>query len=151
VRRRFVFAAYWLGTVMVGAASFAGSAAADGVFHTERIELSGLGGAPGGGMVVDIHANGPNVYAHEIYVLNHAVAGTYQVFPTLFPTSLNCTGPSASIPTATIATNAEGNGRADAKFTPEDVGALRGTTLSIRWTVTGPATYVTDCTVVTLD
>jgi hypothetical protein len=133
------------------AAAFAGTAAADRVYHTERLELSGVGGAPGGGMVVNIHPNGPNVYAHEIYTLRHAVPGTYQVFLNLFPTSLNCTGPSAALPTATITTNAIGNGWADVKFTPEDVGALRGMTLSISWSVVGPATYVTACTVVTLD
>lgn len=133
------------------AAAFAGTAAADQVYHTERLELSGVGGAPGGGMVVNIHPNGPNVYAHEIYTLRHAVPGTYQVFLNLFPTSLNCTGPSGALPTATITTNAIGNGWADVKFTPEDVGALRGMTFSISWSVVGPATYVTACTVVTLD
>jgi hypothetical protein len=133
------------------AAAFAGTAAADRVYHTERLELSGVSGAPGGGMVVNIHPNGPNVYAHEIYTLRHAVPGTYQVFLNLFPTSLNCTGPSAALPTATITTNAIGNGWADVKFTPEDVGALRGMTFSISWSVVGPATYVTACTVVTLD
>jgi hypothetical protein len=133
------------------AAAFAGTAAADRVYHTERLELSGVGGAPGGGMVVNIHPNGPNVYAHEIYTLRHAVPGTYQVFLNLFPTSLNCTGLSAALPTATITTNAIGNGWADVKFTPEDVGPLRGMTFSISWSVVGPATYVTACTVVTLD
>jgi hypothetical protein len=133
------------------AAAFTGTAAADRVYHTERLELSGVGGAPGGGMVVNIHPNGPNVYAHEIYTLRHAVPGTYQVFLNLFPTSLNCTGPSAALPTATITTNAIGNGWADVKFTPEDVGALRGMTFSISWSVVGPATYVTACTVVSLD
>ena len=37
------------------------------------------------------------------------------------------------------------------KFTPGDAAGIRGLTLSINWTVTGQATYVTDCTVVTLD
>ena len=133
------------------AATFAGAAAADRVYHTERLELSGVGGAPGGGMVVNLHPNGPNVYAHEVYTLSDAVPGTYQVFLNVFPTSLNCMGLSAALPTATITTNAIGNGRADVKFTPEDVGALRGMTFSISWTVAGPATYVTACTVVTLD
>jgi len=140
-----------LGLAAAAGATFATTASADPVYHTERLELSGVGGAPGGGMVVNIHANGPNVYAHEVYVLRHAVPGTYQVSLTLHPTSLDCTGPGMELPTATIETNAEGNGRADVKFTPADVGGLRGTTVSISWSVTGPATYVTDCTVVTLD
>ena len=135
----------------VWAAAFVGTAAADRVYHTERLELSGVGGAPGGGMVVNIHPNGANVYAHEIYTLRHAVPGTYQVSLNLFPTSLNCTGPTAALPTATITTNAVGNGWADVKFTPADVGAFQGMTFSISWTVAGPATYVTACTVATLD
>jgi hypothetical protein len=132
-------------------AAFVGTAAADRVYHTEHLELNGVGGAPGGGMVVNIHPNGPIVYAHEIYTLRKAVPGTYQVVLNLFPTSLNCTGSSIAIPTATITTNASGNGQADVKFTPADAAALRGMTLSIKWTVAGPATYVTTCTVVTLD
>ena len=102
-------------------------------------------------MVVNIHPNGPSVYAHEIYTLRKAVPGTYQVVLNLFPTSLNCAGSSTAIPTATITTNASGNGQADVKFTPADAAALRGMTISIKWTVAGPAMYVTTCTVVTLD
>ena len=149
MRKRFRFAVFWLGTA-AAAATFAATAVADRVYHTERLELTGVGGAPGGGMVVNVHANGPNVYAHEIYVLRHAVPGMYQVVLTVFP-SQDCTGTSMPIPTAMIETNATGNGRADVKFTPEDVAPFRGTTVSIIWTATGPATYVTDCTAVTLD
>ena len=145
--RRF----FSLTLVAVLAAAVAAAASADSAYHTERLELRGLNGAPGGGMVVNVHPNGPTVYAHEIYVLRDAVAGTYQVELHIFPTSLNCSGGSAVIPTATIETNANGNGRADVKFTPADAAGIRGLTLSINWTVTGSATYVTDCTVVTLD
>jgi hypothetical protein len=137
--------------VAVLAACVTAAASADSAYHTERLELRGLNGAPGGGMVVNVHPNGPTVYAHEIYVLRDAVPGAYQVELHIFPTSLNCSGGSAVILTATIETNANGNGEADVKFTPEDAAGIRGLTLSINWTVTGPATYVTDCTVVTLD
>jgi hypothetical protein len=133
------------------AAVCGGTAAADSAYHTEQVDLTGVGGAPGGGMVVNIHTNGPNVYAHEIYTLQHAVPGTYQVFLNLFLTSLNCTGPTVALPTATLTTNSTGTGQADMKFTPEDAAELRGTTFSISWTVAGPATYVTACTIVTLD
>src|SRR5205814_2022577 len=102
-------------------------------------------------MLVNIHANGPIVYSHEIYVLRHVVPGTYTATLMLSPFSLDCSGPTFSIPITTIETNAEGNGRADAKATPEDVDGLRGATVSIRWSVTGPAEYVTGCTVVTMD
>jgi hypothetical protein len=133
------------------AATLATAASADRAYHTERLELRGLNGAPGGGMVVNIHPDGGIVYAHEIYVLSGALAGTYQVTLNVFPGSLDCTGASIAIATATLETNAEGNGRADVKFTPSDVAGLRGMTFSINWTVSGPATYVTDCTIVTLD
>jgi hypothetical protein len=133
------------------AAAFVGTAIADQVYHTQRLELNGVGGAPGGGMVVNIHPNGPNVYAHEIYTLSHAVPGTYQVSLNLFLTSLDCTGATAALPTAMLTTNAAGNGRADVKFTPEDAAAIRHMTFSISWTLAGPATYATACTVVTLD
>jgi hypothetical protein len=140
-----------LAAAMLVAAALAGTAAADAVYHTERLELVGLAGAPGGGMVVNVHTNGPQVYAHEIYALRGAVPGTYQVILNVFPTSLDCTGMSLAVPTATLETNARGNGQADVKFTPEDVTAFRGMTFSLSWTVTGPATYVTGCTVVVLD
>jgi hypothetical protein len=135
----------------LAAAALAGTAAADAVYQTERLELSGVAGAPGGGMVVNVHANGPEVYAHEIYTLRQAVPGTYQVTLNIF-TSPDCTGTALLVvPTATLETNALGNGRADVKFTPEDAAGLRGMTFSLSWTVTGPATYVTHCTVVVLD
>jgi hypothetical protein len=147
-RMRTVLALVLAASLALG---LAGSAAADEVFHTERLALQGVSGAPGGGMVVDVHANGPNVYTHEIYSLSQAVPGTYQVFANLYPASLDCSGTRLMLPTAKITTNAVGNGLADVFFTPEMVGALRGSTLSISWTVTGPATYVTSCTIVTLD
>jgi hypothetical protein len=140
-----------LAAVTLAAAALAGTAAADAVYHSERLDLKGLGGAPGGGMVVNVHTNGPQVYAHEIYTLRQAVPGTYQVILNVFPTSLDCTGMALAVPTATLETNARGNGRADVKFTPEDVAGFRGMTFSLSWTVTGPATYVTSCTVVVLD
>jgi hypothetical protein len=133
------------------AAVFVGTATADRAYHTEYLPLSGVAGAPGGGAVVNIHTNGLQVYAHEIYTLRHAVPGTYQVSLNVFPTSMNCTGAAFAVPTATISTNAIGNGLADFKFTPADVAAFRGMTFSINWTVVGPATYRTDCTVVALD
>jgi hypothetical protein len=137
--------------VTLAAAALAGTASADAVYHSERLDLKGVAGAPGGGMVVNVHTNGPQVYAHEIYTLRQAVPGTYQMILNVFPTSLGCTGMALAVPTATLETNARGNGRADLKFTPEDVTGFRGMTFSLSWTVTGPATYVTSCTVVVLD
>jgi hypothetical protein len=133
------------------AAVMPGTAAADRVYHTKRPQLTAVGGAPGGGTVVNIHTNGPQLYAHELYTLIDAVPGTYQVFVNLSPTSLDCTGPTFTVPTAMITTSPSGNGQADATFTPEDVAAFRGMTFSLSWTVTGPATYVSGCTVTMLD
>jgi hypothetical protein len=137
--------------VAVTAAALTANAVADSAYHTEHLALTGLAGAPGGGSVVNIHTNGPTIYAHEIYTLRHVVPGTYQVVLNLFPTSRDCTGPTVPVPTTSITTNAVGNGQGDATFTPEDAAELRGQTFSINWTVTGPATYVSGCTVVVLD
>ena len=140
-----------LAAATLTAAVFAGMAGADAVYHTDQLELHGVAGAPGSGSVVNIHANGPNVFAHEIYTLRQALSGTYEVSIHIFAASLDCSGAPLSFPTATLTTNLQGNGRADVKFTPADAADLSGLTVSIRWTVTGPATYVTECTVVTLD
>lgn len=136
----------------VGALLLPASASADRVYHSEHLPLVSASGVQHG-FVQNIHPNGPQVYAHEIYTLRHAVPGTYQVSLNVFPTSLNCTVTESTfaLQTATLETNAVGNGRAEVKFAPEDVASLRGMTLSISWTVTGPATYVTGCTVVELD
>jgi hypothetical protein len=140
-----------IAVVVVAAITVATSALADAVYHTAQVPLQPVGSAPGGGMVLNIHANGPTVYAHEIYLLKHAAPGSYQVSIHLYPTSQNCTGSALTLPTATLDTNAVGNGRADVKFTPADAAAIRGLTLSAYWTVEGPASYTTQCSVITLD
>ena len=73
---------------------------------------------------------------------------TYQVILNLF---LTCAGSPVAFPTATPTTNALGYGQADVKFTPEDAADLRRLDVSVNWTVVGPATYVSPCTVVVLD
>ena len=142
--------------VLAGAAialAVPATAGADAAYHTERLPLHGLAGATGGGMVVNVHANGPNVYAHEIYTLRHALPGTYQVTLHIFPAAAGCTGaPLLELPTAQLTTNGAGNARADVVFTPADADGLRGATYTIRWTLgSADATYATDCTTVTLD
>lgn len=130
---------------------FTTSASADAVYHTAQVPLLAVGNAPGGGMVMNIHANGPTVYAHEVYLLKHAAPGSYQVMIHIYPTSQNCTGSVVALPTATLDTNAVGNGKADVKFTPADAEELRGLTVSAIWTVEGPADYKTQCSIITLD
>ena len=48
-------------------------AAGDAVYHSQHIGLHPVGGALlHSGFVENIHPNGPQVYAHEVYVLNGA-------------------------------------------------------------------------------
>jgi hypothetical protein len=138
-------------TTVLVAGVLAASAAADAVYHATRIPLHGIEDAPGGGTVVNIHANGPVVYAHEVYLLDGAEPGSYQVMIHIYPASQDCTGEALNLPTAALETNAAGNGQADVKFTPADADGLRGLTVSAFWTAEGPASYTTDCSIITLD
>jgi hypothetical protein len=129
---------------------------ADSVYHSERLTLEPVGGAAGWGSVVNIHPNGPQVFAHERYALVDASPEiTYQVWLLIYASNLSCSGaPTVAIPTAGITTNAAGNGTAQFFLAPEDVPAfLRNQTFSINWEVTSGATltHETRCTVVTLD
>ncbi len=48
-----------------------GTALADQVYHTQQIALAPVGGAPlRTGFVVNVHADGPRVFALERYALN---------------------------------------------------------------------------------
>ena len=52
-------------------------ASADQTFHTQRIPLSPVADAPlKSGAVIDIHTQGPTIYAQERYVLIGAEADT---------------------------------------------------------------------------
>lgn len=131
------------------------SVRADAVYHTERLTLDPVGGASGSGMVVNIHPNGPEVYAIEQYQLSGAdPEATYQVWLHLYIGQADCDGSAAaSLPTAEIETNVAGNGTGQLVLTPEAVEGLRGMSFPINWTVTqeGVLTHTTDCTIVTLD
>ena len=156
-------AARWL--LGVGAAAVAvlvtgtGPAAADATYHTERLPFAAVGGAPlQAGAVVNAHANGPNVYAHEQYTLVGAQPATaYQVLLLVDVASPTCATatPALTLPTKVLTTNAAGNGTASAVFTPADAAGLRGLTVGGRWQVTlatgGPVLYQTACTAITLD
>jgi hypothetical protein len=132
-------------------------ARADAVYHSRHIQLLPTGTTPlRSGFVENIHANGPNVFAHEIYLLNGAQPNTtYQVGLDIFAFDPSCTGaPTAVVPTATITTNAAGNGRGEAVFRPADVPAvLRNATHGIIWTVSDASGVVfsSGCELVTLD
>jgi hypothetical protein len=132
-----------------------GTALADSVYHTEILQLEPQNGATGSGTVVNIHPNGPNVFAHERYSLVDADPNaSYAVFLRIFLESRDCSGSVISLNTAQLDTNGAGNGTAAAVLTPENVAGLRGMTFSINWHVVGARAgpyYATRCTVVTLD
>jgi len=137
--------------VMTGAVS----ARADGLYHSQHIALSPIGDAPlRSGYVENIHANGPNVYAHEQYVVNGAEPNsTYQVVLLVFPLDTTCSGAPVTIPTALITTNAAGNGNTYHVFTPADAEGLHGLTVGGTWILTNgnTAEYTTSCATIHLD
>jgi hypothetical protein len=134
------------------------AALADEVYHSSHIALFPTGDTPlRSGFVENIHVNGPNIFAHEIYVLNGAQPeATYQVALNVFAFDPTCTGTAAAVvPTASITTNVAGNGRADAVLRPSDVPAvLRNATHGVIWTISdasGAIIFSSGCEVVTLD
>jgi len=136
--------------------ALAPGAVADKVYHSEHMRLEPVGSAPlAKGFVENIHADGPSVYAHEIYVLNHASPDTsYEVHLLAYPFDPACEGAPADFGFTTLTTNGAGNGRASRLIRPADVPAeLRDATHGIRWEVRsgGATVYATDCTAVTLD
>jgi hypothetical protein len=161
MRSKFSVAAALVAALTAGLAAviaLSGPAArADQVYHSQHIALNPVGDEPlRSGFVENIHANGPTIFAHEIYVLNGAEpAVTYQVTLNIFVGDPTCAGSSSVvIPTAAITTNAAGNGQGDAVFRPSDVPAfLRHSTVGAIWTVSDGSVveYSTGCQVVTLD
>jgi hypothetical protein len=151
--KRIAAGAAFLGLALLATASVA---TADQVYRTEHLPLSPVGDAPlKSGFVNNIHPNGPQVYAKEVYSLKGAEPNAeYTVMLHGYLGSTACEGTAdLEIPTAVLTTNVAGNGKASIKFTPDDVEELRGLTIGVRWTVNdanGPA-YETACTTVVLD
>jgi hypothetical protein len=143
--------------VLAGIAAIVGvaSAYADSAYHSGHIALSPISGAAlRSGFVENVHANGPNVYAHEQYVVNGAEPdASYQVVLMIFPGDTACASSPITIPTAVITTNAAGNGSAYHVFTPADADGLRGLTVGGMWVLVheGTPEYATACAVVHLD
>ena len=134
------------------------SVAADAVYHTDRIAIQSVGGASGSGSVINIHPNGPKVFASERYMLRGAEPNaTYQVWLIVDAAELDCLFTDLSIlMAAAVTTNAAGNATtpADFYFTPGAVPlCLRGQSFPIHWEVTldGQLTHQTDLITVTLD
>src|SRR5215218_11500261 len=104
-------------------------AAADAVYHSAHVALSPVGDAPlRSGFVENIHASGPVVFARELYVLNGAAPDmTYSVVLHVFgQLDATCSTPLFEGVTATIMTNAAGNGTASVVVTPEAIDGLHG-------------------------
>jgi hypothetical protein len=132
-------------------------AGADAVYHSEHLALTPVAGAPlRSGFVENAKANGPIVYAHEIFALNGArPSTTYTVTRNFFPFDRYCSGKNGVFASqvAEMRTNAGGNGHADAFVRPADVAGFEGVH-GVMWTVRiagGQLAYQTACTKVTLD
>ena len=154
--KKMIHLALLLAILGVGLFGMVGNASADGVYHTERLSLEPVNAAPlRSGSVINIHADGPNIYAREIYMLNGAAANTtYQVVLNGYLGNTSCTGVAdLIIPTAMLTTNISGNGLAYHVFTPADTAGLGGLTVGVQWQVWNGETleYQTACTIVMLD
>ena len=128
---------------------------ADAVNPSQHIALHPVATAPlRTGFVENIHANGPNVYAHEVYVVAGAIPSTsYDVTISLYVQDPTCSITPLTLHTATLTTNAGGSGRADVVFSPADADGLRGASHGAIWTlsVSGAPVYQTACTTIVLD
>ena len=137
--------------------SLAPVARADSSFHSERIPLMSVSGTPlQSGFVVDIHTNGPTVYALERYVLNGAEPNTtYSVVSQVYLDPTCGSNFFGAIPDATLQTNVAGNGEASNIIRPDLITefGLHNTTLGIVWQVWSGETlaYQTSCISVPLD
>jgi len=132
-------------------------ALADRSYHTERLSFHALNGAPNlrDGHVINAHSNGPIRYAREGYMVNGAAPNTsYDVFIQVFFDNACESAPDLALQTATLETDANGNGHAYHVFIPADVVPFNPPlTVHARWVleVGGTAQYETDCTVINLD
>ena len=132
-------------------------ASADQVYHSEHLALTPVGSAPlRSGFVENIKADGPIVYAHEVFVVNGASPGTsYTITRNFFYLQPDCSGngPVFTEQVAVLDTNAAGNAQADVVVRPADVAGAEGVS-GVYWSVidqSGTVVYQTACTVVTLD
>ena len=137
---------------------FVGGVAADSVYHTERLILEPVGDATGSGFVVNIHPNGPVVFAQERYALRGAEPNTsYTVWLQIDATGVACDFDGLTIQMkADLRTNGAGNATSPADFFFQPGGippCLRNASFPIHWDVTDGETlaYQTDSTIVTLD
>jgi len=143
--------------VAIAALVIVPAAAGDAVYHSQHVALTPVvAGESGRGFVENIHANGPNVFAHEQYFVSGALPLTsYDVDIHVFsPADPTCSGtPLFEATTATFTTNPAGNGSAYHVFTPTDAEGIRGLTVHAYWTLStgGSVAYTTTCQTIQLD
>jgi len=156
MKSRLRIRAFAVAAVAMVAAALAPLAAADAVYHSEHLDLAAPSGAPlRSGFVENIKAEGPRVYAHEIFVLNGAAPKSSYTFTRhFFFLDPECDGNLVfASDVAELNTNAGGNARGDVFVTPAEAEGLEGVH-GVMWTVQnrlGLVVYRTVCTAVTLD
>ncbi len=131
------------------------TAQADQGFHTTRYPLSSVTDGSMHGWVIDIHAQGPKIYAQERYLLRDVSPGETYVMNLYAYSDSDCGVLVVPVPgTATMTANMSGNARGAVTFVPADVEGLPRTTYHLRWVVTdstGAVHFQTACVAVALD
>ena len=155
MRSRLIRQALAAATASIAAlAALPSMAAGDAVYHTQHMALEPVGDEPlRSGFVQNIKANGPTIYAHEVYVLTGAAPRASYTVTNHFFDEPTCAGTEFPTDTALLRTNRAGNARADVFFVPADVAGLEGVH-GVLWTVQHPGgdpIYQTGCSTVTLD
>lgn len=130
-------------------------AQADQGFHTTRYPLSSVADGSVHGWVIDIHAQGPRIYAQERYLLHDVEPQQTYVMNLYAYSDPDCGDLVVAVPgTATMTTNTAGNARSGTTFVPAAVEGLPRTTYYLRWQVTDASAAVvheTACVPVSLD
>jgi hypothetical protein len=153
MRKSLLIAAF----VTMGAVLSPTSAFADATYHSAHIVLLPVDGTNGGsGFVENAHANGPNIYAHEQYQLQHAAPGTsYQVTLHIYVGDPTCSRVTAfDLDSAVLTTNAAGNAAGSHVFAPADASGLpKNVPHGIIWTMSAGTgmSYASGCETVVLD
>lgn len=124
-------------------------AQADQAFHTARLPLVPVNGSGVTGTVIDVHAQGPRIYAQERYQLRSATPGTtYTV--SLYASC--ATQPVLFGVTETLTANRAGNAVGKHTFAPA---GLPAGTYYLQWVVsdvgTNTAVATTACVAVAID
>lgn len=131
------------------------TAQADQAFHTTKYPLSSVADGSVHGWVIDIHTQGPRIYAQERYQLRDVSPGQTYVMNLYAYSDPDCSDLVVSVPgTATMTANISGNAHGATTFVPAAVEGLPRTTYHLRWQVTdsaGAVVHQTACVAVALD